>query len=91
MKIQILGSGCPSCQTLEANVRTAVSQIKEENNQGQSTEFVIEKITDTNAIVEMGVMMTPAMAINGTVKSSGKLLTPQESQSIIQTALADNS
>lgn len=70
MKIQILGSGCPKCQTLERLTREAISEA------GINAE--IEKITDIDEIMSMGVMMTPAFAINGKVKSSGKILTKDQ-------------
>lgn len=66
MKIQILGSGCPKCRLLEQHAREAVAEL------GVPAE--IEKVTDTNAIMEMGVMMTPALAIDGVIKSVGKVL-----------------
>ncbi|MEM5948406.1 thioredoxin family protein [Spirochaetia bacterium 38H-sp] len=69
MKIQILGSGCPKCQTLERLAREAISEA------GINAE--IEKITDIDQIMSMGVMMTPALAIDGKVKSVGKIL-PKE-------------
>lgn len=70
MKIQILGSGCPKCRALEENARKAVELA------GISAE--IEKVTDMDAIVEMGVMMTPAIAVDGVVKASGRVLSPEE-------------
>lgn len=70
MKIQILGSGCPKCKLLEQHAREAVAEL----------EFPaeIEKVTDIDAIMEMGVMMTPALAIDGEVKSVGKVLTKDQ-------------
>jgi small redox-active disulfide protein 2 len=70
MTIQILGAGCPKCKALEANARQAAADL--------SLTAEIEKITDTDRIMEMGVMMTPALAIDGEVKSSGRLLGPEE-------------
>jgi small redox-active disulfide protein 2 len=67
MKIQILGSGCPKCKALEANARDAVKDL--------AVEAEIEKVTDVEAIVNMGVMMTPALVIDGEVKSVGRVLT----------------
>jgi small redox-active disulfide protein 2 len=66
MKVQILGSGCPNCKRLEANAAEAikVSGIPAE----------IEKVTDIEKIMEMGVMMTPALAVDGIVKSAGRVL-----------------
>jgi len=70
MKVQILGSGCPKCKLLEQHAREAVAEL------GLAAE--IEKVMDTDAIMEMGVMMTPALAIDGEVKSVGKVLTKDQ-------------
>ncbi len=67
MKIQILGTGCPKCKQLEANARAAVA--------AKGVEAEIEKVTDIDQIMEMGVMMTPALVIDGDVRSVGKVLT----------------
>ena len=75
MKLQILGSGCPNCKRLEANAVEAVKAA------GISAE--IEKVTDIERIVEMGVMMTPALAIDGVVKSTGKVLNKEQIISIM--------
>jgi len=70
MKVQILGSGCAKCKLLEEHARQAVADL--------GLPAAIEKITDTEAIMEMGVMMTPALAIDGVVKSVGKVLTKDQ-------------
>jgi small redox-active disulfide protein 2 len=70
MKIQILGTGCPRCQKLAANVEEAVKLA--------GVEAEIEKITEIAEIVQFGVMMPPALAVDGTVKSSGKIPSPVE-------------
>lgn len=75
MKIEILGVGCPKCKQLTANVEAAVKEL---NIQAE-----IGKVTDINKIVEYGVMMTPALAIDGTVVSSGKVLGKDEIKKII--------
>jgi small redox-active disulfide protein 2 len=80
MKIQILGSGCPNCRTLEENARAAAKTL------GIDAEF--EKITDSDEILEMGVMRTPGLAIDGEVKRQGKVLTSEEIASIIEAARA---
>ena len=67
MTIQILGTGCPKCRQLEANAREAVA--------AKGVEAEIEKVTDIDRIMEMGVMMTPALVIDGEVRSVGKVLT----------------
>ena len=76
MKVQILGSGCPKCRQLEANAREALA--------GTGLEASVEKVTDPDAILNMGVMMTPALAVDGVVKSSGRLLGKDEILRILQ-------
>lgn len=70
MKIQILGSGCTKCKLLEDHARAAVAEL------GLDAEVV--KVSDIDEIMEMGVMMTPALAIDGEVKSVGKVLTKDQ-------------
>ncbi len=70
MKVQILGSGCTKCKLLEEHAREAVKEL------GLAAEVV--KVSDLDDIMEMGVMMTPALAIDGIVKSVGKVLTKDQ-------------
>lgn len=70
MKIQILGTGCPKCKLLEQHAREAIAEL------GIDAEIV--KVSDATDIMEMGVMMTPALAIDGVVKSTGKVLTKDQ-------------
>ena len=70
MTIQILGPGCANCQNLEKNVRTAIEQI--------GLEAGVEKVTDVDQIVEMGVMRTPGYAVDGIPIGSGKVFTAEE-------------
>jgi small redox-active disulfide protein 2 len=70
MKLQILGTGCSKCKALEQHVREAVAEL--------GLEAGIEKVSDIDSIMEMGVMMTPALAIDGDVKSVGKVLTKDQ-------------
>ena len=70
MKIEILGTGCPKCKQLEANVKKALEET------GKKAE--IEKVTDINKIIEAGVMATPALAIDGKVKSAGRIADIEE-------------
>jgi len=70
MKIEILGSGCPNCKKLEENTKKALADL------GKKAEVV--KITEIDKIVEYGVMSTPAIVINGEVKSYGKVASVEE-------------
>jgi len=76
MKIQVLGTGCPKCQLLEANAREAAASL--------TVPATVEKVTDLDEIMNMGVMMTPALAVDGVVKSAGKLLSKDEIVGILQ-------
>ena len=75
MKIQILGTGCPKCKKLAENAETAIKEL------GLSCE--IEKVTKINDIMAFGVMMTPALAIDGDVKIVGKVATVEDIKSFI--------
>ena len=65
MLIQILGTGCPKCNKLEEITRKVAEEMK--------IEYRIEKVSDLNEILRFGVMMTPALVVNGIVKSSGRI------------------
>lgn len=65
MKIQVLGPGCPNCQKLEENVKKAVKEL--------GIEAEIEHIYDFNKMVEMGMMMSPGLAIDDKLVSQGKI------------------
>ena len=74
-KIQILGPGCPKCHTLAANAEQAAK--------GLGLEYQLEKVTDINRIMSHGVMMTPALVVDGAVKSVGKVLDVQAIKKIL--------
>jgi len=69
-KIQVLGPGCASCEGLEADVKTIVAELE--------LECEIDKITDINQIVSLGVMLTPALVVDGEVKVAGRRPTKDE-------------
>ena len=64
-KLQILGTGCPKCNDLAAKTEEAARQL--------GMEYQLVKISDINDIMSFGVMMTPALAVDGEVKISGKV------------------
>lgn len=70
MKIQIAGTGCAKCEKLEANAREAVAQ--------KGIDVSIEKVSDMEAILELGVMITPALLIDGEILSAGKVLSVEQ-------------
>ena len=63
MKIEVLGSGCAKCRTLAENAKTAIEEL------GLDCEIV--KVTDIDEIVSRGIMMTPALVVDGLVKTMG--------------------
>ena len=74
-KIHILGPGCPKCRKLAENARAAIEQLE--------LDFEIEKVTDINEIMKFGVMITPALAVDGEVKAAGKVPSADEIRQIL--------
>jgi small redox-active disulfide protein 2 len=76
MKIEILGTGCPKCKMLEANAKKAAAEL------GIKAE--IAKVTEVDKIIEYGVMYTPALAIDGNVKVSGRIADVSEIKKLMK-------
>jgi small redox-active disulfide protein 2 len=76
MKIEILGTGCSKCKALEEATKQAIAKIG-----GFHT---VEKVEDPMKIMEYGVMNTPALVVDGEVKSTGKLLSIDEIVNLIK-------
>lgn len=70
MKVEILGPGCPKCKQLAAHAEAAIKEL--------CLQAEVVKVTDLDKIISCGVMMTPALVVDGTVVSSGKLLSKDE-------------
>lgn len=70
MKIEILGTGCSKCKALEEATKQAVAKI------GGFHE--VKKVEDIVEIMNYGVMSTPALVVDGVVKSSGKVLSIED-------------
>ena len=75
MKIQILGTGCPNCSKLAENAEAAAREL--------GIEFEIEKVTDLKEITSFGVMLTPALAVDGEVKVVGRVLSSQDIKELL--------
>jgi small redox-active disulfide protein 2 len=73
--LQILGPGCPKCRKLAENVEAAATAL--------TVEYTIEKVTDLTEIMKFGVMLTPALAVDGKVKVVGKVPTVDELKVLI--------
>ncbi|MBK6910949.1 MAG: TM0996/MTH895 family glutaredoxin-like protein [bacterium] len=75
MKIQVLGTGCPKCHKL--------AELTERVAREKQLDFTLEKVTDINAILAAGVMMTPALLVDGEIKVSGRIPTEPELQTLL--------
>lgn len=76
MKIQVFGPGCAKCQQVADNAAAAADEL--------GVEYEIEKITDFNVMMGFGVMMTPAIAVEGEVKSIGQVPTVNEIKDMLK-------
>ncbi len=75
MKIEILGVGCPKCRTLYENVKIALAE--------KGIEAEVIKVEDIAKITEYGVLSTPAMVVDGEVKTTGRIPSVEEIEKII--------
>ena len=76
MKLQILGTGCSKCRKLTENAEAAAKEL--------GIDYTLEKVTDINEIMKFGVMMTPALAVDGDVKTVGKVPGVEEIKKMLQ-------
>ncbi len=76
--IQVLGMGCAKCSKLYTAAEAAAKEL--------GIEYKMEKIDDIDKITDMGVMMTPALAINGEVKFAGKTPSTEALKKVISDA-----
>lgn len=75
-RLQILGTGCAKCVTLAANTEAAAKEL--------GIAYQLEKVSDLKQIMAFGVMMTPALAVDGVVKVVGKVPSPTDIKKLIQ-------
>ncbi len=74
-RLQILGTGCPKCKALEQNTDAAAKEL--------GIDYEIEKVTDISEIMKFGVMVTPALAVDGEVKIVGKVPSVEQLKALI--------
>ena len=74
-KIQVLGTGCPKCEKLAENVKEAANSL--------GIEYEVEKVTKISDIMTFGIMVTPALVVDGEVKVAGKVPPPKEIEKMI--------
>ncbi len=76
MKIQVLGPGCAKCKRLTASAQKAVAEL--------GVDATFEKVEDIREIVKYRVLSTPALVVDGTVKSLGRVLSPDAIKEILR-------
>ncbi len=75
MKIEVLGTGCPKCMSVEQNVKKALAEL--------AVPADVEKVTDIQQIIQRGVMSTPALVIDGKVVFQGKIPSVEQLKQLI--------
>ncbi len=76
MKIQVLGTGCAKCKQLTANAERAVAEL--------GLAAAVEKVEDLREIMKFKVMSTPALVVDGAVRSTGKVLSPEDVKALLR-------
>jgi small redox-active disulfide protein 2 len=76
MKIQVLGTGCAKCKQLTASAERAVAEL--------GLGVPVEKVEDLREIMRFKVMSTPALVVDGQVRSTGRALSPQEVKALLE-------
>jgi small redox-active disulfide protein 2 len=76
MKIEVLGTGCAKCDLLEATTRKVADRL--------GVEYTLEHVKDIGKITDYGVMMTPALVVDGAVKVTGKVPSETELEKLLQ-------
>jgi len=75
MNLQIFGSGCAKCRNLATNTEAAAQSL--------GIAYELEKVTDMNAIIDAGVMRTPALGVDGEIVIEGKVLSADEIKQLL--------
>jgi small redox-active disulfide protein 2 len=76
MKIQVLGTGCAKCKELTASAEKAVAEL--------GLGVPVEKVEDVREIMKFKVMSTPALVVDGQVKSTGRVLSPEDVKAFLK-------
>ena len=76
MKIQVLGTGCAKCKQLTASAEKAVAEL--------GLAVAVEKVEDLREIMKFKVMSTPALVVDGAVRSTGKVLSPEDVKALLR-------
>ena len=74
-KIEVLGTGCKKCKELETAAKEAVKEL--------NSDYEVVKVEDIQAIANYGVTSTPALVVNGVIKSTGRVLSVEEIKKLL--------
>ena len=80
MKIQVFGPGCPNCREAADVMRKNALEL----GLVEGKDFMVEKVVNIKEIVDAGVLLTPGIAINGNIISTGKVLSDEDAQNYIK-------
>jgi small redox-active disulfide protein 2 len=87
MTLQILGTGCPKCRLLKANAADAVTALGDSG----AGDIDMEEVTDLDVMMEMGMLVSPGLAIDGELLQAGKVLSSEEIRDIIEKRIGKSS
>lgn len=76
MKLSIYGSGCSKCKKLTANAEAAAQHL--------NIAYELEKVTDVNAIIDAGVLRTPALGVDDRIRVEGKIPSVEDLEQILE-------
>ncbi|MCA1807007.1 MAG: thioredoxin family protein [Actinobacteria bacterium] len=76
MKVQVVGPGCPKCGKLEENTKAAVAEV--------DPSIEVEKVTNIDEMMELGILASPGLVINGDVQSFGRVLSTDQVESFLR-------
>lgn len=76
MKLSIYGSGCSKCKKLTANAEAAAQRL--------NIAYELEKVTDVNAIIDAGVLRTPALGVDDRIRVEGKIPSVEDLEQILE-------
>ncbi len=79
MTVQVLGTGCPKCQLLKTNAAAAINNLRTQTKE----DLRLEEVTDPETMMEMGMLVSPGLAVDGELLQAGKVLTAEQVQRLV--------
>ena len=85
MIVQVLGTGCPKCQLLKTNAAEALNGLHAQTEE----ELRLEEVTDPETMMEMGMLVSPGLAVDGELLQAGKVLTAEQIQRLVSERMGE--